>query len=484
MSTELPSTTPSYEELRRENVTLRARVAELEAALRAQVAALQATVTALRAELAAVQRRQQRQAAPFSTGQRVSKPKPPGRHPGEGTFAYRRVPAPEAVTGPPVEVPVTAEMCPHCGGDLSEPTVEPAWVTDLPEAPQPQVIEYRVAVCRCRRCGRVVRGTHPNVVADQYGATAHRLGPRLLATGHMLHYGLGVPQRKVPAILHELAGVEVTQSALAQDAQRRTAGEVGAAYQELRTELRDAPFVHTDDTGWRVGGEPAYLMVFRSLCTTVYQIRARHRNEEVREVIPAGYRGVLCTDRGRSYDAQELAGVPQQKCLAHIQRSLSEVLVTKHGRGRSFTKQLKALLTEAQALWRQQRAGAVPDAADRVHALEARLTHQLRDRPLPDRDNQRLLDELGRHHDRGNLVRFLHEPQVEPTNNEAERALRPTVIARKVSQCSKTAGGADRFAAFASVCQTLRQRRVGLVDGLTALFRSGQFPTPPANCVS
>lgn len=444
----------------------------------AVITALQVTVTALRAELAEVKRRQQRQAAPFSTGERVSRPKRPGRHPGEGTFEYRRAPAPEAVTGPPVEVPVTTAVCPRCGGDLDAPTVEPAWVTDLPEAPQPQVTEYRVAVCRCRRCGRVVRGSHPEVATDQYGATAHRLGRRLLATAHLLHYGLGVPQRKVPAVLHAVAGVQVTQSALAQDAQRRAAGEVGTAYQELRTELREAPAVHTDDTGWRIGGETAYLMVFRSLWTTVYQIRARHRNEEVREVIPSDYAGVLCTDRGRSYDAKELAGVKQQKCLSHIQRSLHAVLVTKQGRGRSFTKQLKALLTEALALWRQQRAGAVPDYADRVRELEVRLTHHLRDRPLSDRDNLRLLDDLGWHHDHGNLVRFLHDPQVEPTNNTAEPALRPAVIARKVSQCSKNQRGAESFAAFASLCQTMRQRGIGLVGGLSALFRSGHLPAP------
>lgn len=473
MKSEPGPTALSYEELQRENATLRAQNAEL-----------QATLTALRVELAEVKRGQQRPAAPFSTGKRVSRPKRPGRRPGEGPFQYRRAPAPEAVTAPPVEVPVTTGVCPRCGGDLEAPTSESAWVTELPAAPQPQVTEYRVAVCRCRRCGRVVRGTHPDVAADQYGATAHRLGRRLLATAHMLHYGLGVPQRKVPAILREVAGVQVTQSALAQDAQRRTAREVGAAYQQLRTELREAPFVHTDDTGWRVGGTPAYLMVFRSLRTTVYQIRARHRNEEVREVIPADYGGVLCTDRGRSYDAKELAGVKQQKCLAHIQRSLSEVLVTKQGRGRSFTKQLKALLTEAQALWRQQRDGVVPDDADRVRELEARLTHHLRDRPLPDRDNRRLLNELGWHHDQGNLVRFLHDSRVEPTNNTAERALRPTVIARKVSQCSKNQRGAESFAAFTSLCQTLGQRGIGLVGGLSALFHSGHLPTPPADSIS
>jgi hypothetical protein len=182
----------------------------------------------------------------------------------------------------------------------------------------------------------------------------------LLATAHALHYGLGIPQRKVPAVLHELTGVTVTQSALAQDAPRRLAHEGGVAYQELRAALPQAPAVHTADTGWRVGGNPAQLLVFQSADTTVYQIRDRHRNQEVREVIPADYAGVLCTDRGRSYDAKALAGVKQQKCLSHIQRSLHEVRVTKHGRGRSFAKQLMALLRDAQALWQAAQCGEVP----------------------------------------------------------------------------------------------------------------------------
>ncbi len=441
---------------------------------------LRATVVALQGELAELKRQQHRQAAPFSTGKRVSQPKRPGRHAGEGTFEYRRAPEPAAVTGTPVEVPVSSEVCPRCGGELEAPTVESAWVTDLPETPQPQVTEYRVAVCRCRGCGRVVRGAHPEVAPDQYGATAHRLGRRLLATAHVLHYGLGIPQRKVPAVLQAVAGVRVTQSALAQDAQRRTAREVGTVYQELRAELQEAPAVHTDDTGWRVGGVMAFLMVFRSRRTTVYQIRARHRNEEVREVIPSGYRGVLITDRGRSYDAKELADVPQQKCLSHLLRSAQAVLSTKYGRGRSFAKQLKALLAEALALRRAQRNGEVAHYAKRVCDVEERMDHHLRDRVVPDRDNQRLLDEVGRHHDKGNVLRFLHDPQVEPTNNTAERALRPAVIARKVSQCSKTQGGAESFAAFVSLCQTLAQRGIAPVAGLTALFRSGHLPDPQA----
>jgi hypothetical protein len=214
--------------------------------------------------------------------------------------------------------------------------------------------------------------------------------------------------------------VRLTQGALTQDALRRAAGVVGIAYARLRAAIAAAPVIHSDDTGWRVGGEPAFLMAFESEAATVYQVRSRHRHQEVQEIIPADYVGVMVTDRGRSYDAQTFDDVRQQKCLAHIQRSLSDVLETKTGRARAFGERLKALLQDALRLWHAYHEGTVVDFATEAKALQEELSYQLRDRPLKDPDNQRLLNELGWHHDRGNLVRFLDDPRLEPTNNRAE----------------------------------------------------------------
>lgn len=454
-----------------------AELVSLVASLQQRVADLEATNAALRAEVERLKRQQHRQAAPFSRETPAATPKRPGRKAGQGCFTYRPAPSVEAVTEPPIAVPVTEPVCPHCGGVLVEDGTEVASITDLPAQPRPVVRQYQVAVCRCQSCGRRVRGRHPDLAADQYGATAHRLGPRLLATGHALHYGQGVPQRKLPAILEAVTGARITQGALAQDALRRADGAVGQAYQGLRTSLGQAERVHTDDTGWRVGGKRAQLMVFTTEAATVYQIRQRHRNAEVREVIPADYAGVLCTDRGPSYDARELAQVKQQKCGSHLQRSVSELLETKWGRGRSFGLGLRRLFGEAIALWHEERAGTATDFAGDAARLQTRLTDLLRERPMPDPDNQRLCDDLRWRHAHGDLLRFLDDPRIEPTNNRAERALRPAVIARKVSQCSKNQPGADAFAAFASVTRTLIQRGRSPIDGLVNLFRGDPFPS-------
>jgi transposase len=449
----------------RENEVLRQRVEELEA-----------MIAELRAELERLKRRQHRQAAPFSKETRVAAPKRPGRKPGQGTFTYRTAPPVEALSEPPIAVPVTERACPHCGGVLVEAGVEVASITDIPARPRPVVRQYQVAVCRCRSCGRSVRGRHPDLAADQYGATAHRLGPRVLASGHALHYGQGVPQRKVPAILATLTGVRVTQGALMQDALRRTDGAVGHAYRGLRKSLAQAERVHTDDTGWRVGGMPAQLMVFTTETTTVYQIRDRHRNKEVREVIPADYAGTLCTDRGKSYDAHQLQEVKQQKCLCHLQRSVSDLLETKWGRGRSFGLGLQRTFHEALALWHAQRQGTATNFPTEAARLQARLTDLLWERPMPDPSNQHLLEDLRWRHAHGDLLRFLDDPRIEPTNNRAERALRPAVIARKVSQCSRNQDGAEAFAAFASVTRTIIQRGSSPIDGLVNLFQGAPLP--------
>ena len=89
--------------------------------------------------------------------------------------------------------------------------------------------------------------------------------------------------------------------------------------------------------------------------------------------------------------------------------------------------------------------------------MEDQLTHHLRNWILHDDDNQRLLNGVGTQQDRGPLLRFLFQDGAEATNNRAERDLRPAVIARKVSHCSRNERGARGFEAFTSVIQTLRR---------------------------
>jgi transposase len=413
-------------------------------------------------------------AAPFSNGRRKTNPKTPGRKPGQGYFRFRTAPE-QAKKENATSVPVTVAGCPCCGGELGEARQEIVSTTDIPAALVPEVRLYAVEARQCLECGKSVRGQHPDIVSGQQGATAHRVGPRVKALAHILHYVHGVPVRKTAEIVEQLTGVRLTQGAITQDAAKQTEGPVGERYGELREAVKEQAVIHTDDTGWRVGGAPAYLMAFVNEFLSVYQVRPRHRNEEVRELIPADFPGVTICDRGPSYDARELEDVAQQKCLSHLIRNAKAVEESKSGRARQFSRRLKELLQQALALSARRNVLNAADYSKQVAELDDALTFHLRDRVLSDEDNQRLLDGVGAQHDRVRVLPFLTEEGVEPTNNRAERDLRPAVIARKLSHCSRNERGARAFEAFTSVLQTIRKTNpAGIVAALIKLI------SPPA----
>ena len=422
--------------------------------LQEQVAQLTAANEELHKQVAELKRAGKRQAAPFSKGERSSRPKRPGRKPGMGSFSYRKSPSPDEVTEPLVEVAVAEDTCPGCGGRLEHEGVRGCLRNRHSSDPQTPgdgvpgadmsvpVLRYGGPRAASRCCAGPVRCQRTPV------------GRRVMAAAHVLHYGVGVPVRKVPAVLRALTGVELSQGAISQDALRRARGAVGDAYHKLRGSVRASPLVHTDDTGWRVDGRPAFLMAFETDEATVYQVRARHRNEEVREV------GALGLWRGDGNGSRT-----ELRCSGSVGGEAAEMsgpraaLDQRGGpgqerRGRSFGNRLSRLLREAMELRQAYHRGEAADFAAEAERLRRETTYHFRDRPISDADNWRLQNELGWHDDRGNLLRFLDDPSIEPTNNRAERALRGAVIARKVSHCSKNVGGADAFSAFTSVIRT------------------------------
>jgi hypothetical protein len=449
-----------------------AQLLELVQTQQEQIALLQQENALLREKIESLQQSQHRQAAPFSRNQPINNPKPPGRKAGEGPFTYRKPPPAEWVDTEWVAAPLPSSVCPRCGGKLEAVASEQASTLDLPMNLRLVARCYEVSIGRCQVCGQRVRGRHPELPKDQLGATAHRIGARLRALCHYLHYALGLPQRKLPRLVEELFGVRLTQSAVCQDAKKQSQRQVGACYQRLREQVKQAAAVFTDDTGWRQAGKPAWLMVFETDQACVYQIRRQHTHQQVLELIPASYAGVLTSDRAKSYDAHAFSRLRKQKCLSHLMRSCSLVLETKKGKSRWFASTLKALFSQALCLWHEQTALSMAEYEQRRERLSERFTYHLRDRPLRDADNQRLLNGIGAQQDQGHLLRFLFDPQVlEPTNNRAERALRPAVIARKVSHCSKNQAGAQALCAFLSVLQTSKkQGHTKLIATLSALL--------------
>ena len=418
---------------------------------------LQAEMARLRNELETLKRKQARQAAPFSRNQPKKNPKRSGRKPGVGIFKYRIAPTPESITNT-VSVPAP-ECCPDCKVTLEQLKTSLAFITDLPII-TPTVTQFEVGEGTCPNCKRQFRGVHADLASDQVGATAHRLGTRALAVGHALQYDFGITARKVPRIFKDVLNFDVTHSAFIQQALKLgnlETGVIGLEYQKLRAQIKTSSVVNTDDTSWQTGGKASYLMGFKTNTAVVFQVRDQHRALEVLEIIPKDFKGVLVTDRFVTYDAKVFNEIKQQKCVAHILKNLKQLLEKPvRGRSQEFPKALRKVFKDALKIHSSLKTNAITRAVfDKAgKSILRRLDRLLELGGLSNKDNLRFQRELAWHHARGSLLRFLLEPEVSPTNNAAERALRSGVVVRKLSAGSKNEAGARAFSGFKSVIET------------------------------
>ena len=444
----------------------------------AQNKALQAEHARLKKRIEELERRARKYAAPFSRETRTAEPKSPGRRPGEGHFAHKSPPTPQQVTAT-VQVP-TPNTCPRCGfvGPLIFTRHDKAWVTELAPQNTAQITEYHVPIMACPQCHHAVRGEHPALSADQVGATAHRLGPVLHATLQTLHHELGLPVRRIGRVMNLLGGVQVTQSAITQAARRLAAdGRPLAAHVEaLQAHVQQAPFVHHDDTGWRIGTRNAWVGVFRSADTVLFRANLRHTNVELRDGLGENFAGILISDRFATYDSRFLADVQQQKCLAHLIRNADEVSAGEQGRpgrGELYGQRVAQVFRDGVRLHRDVTTGACTreEYAQQGEGLTLRLDALLNRAPLKSKANERLRTGILKHHVLERVWGFLKDPDIPPTNNAAERSLRTVVMARKVSQCSKNALGAQTYMRIKSTVETARLRGQDPVVVLTSLMR-------------
>jgi hypothetical protein len=173
-----------------------------------------------------------------------------------------------------------------------------------------------------------------------------------------------------------------------------------------------------------------------------------------------------------SYDAEEFAGVAQQKCVAHLLRNVSEVLENKRGRARRFGETPKTLLRKGLGLWHARRDLAAEEYRRQAADLDQRVSGHLRNRILRDDDNQCLLNGIGMRHDRGDLLRFLETEGVEPTDHRAERMLRPAVIAARFRSARRTsAGPMPLLPSPVSLRPSAQHARQSIVEGFLEVFR-------------
>lgn len=462
-----PETDTIIRELTRKIERLEGRLKELEREnelLRQQAQELAAQNGRLRQQLEEAQRAAARPAAPFRVPEprRKQHPKRPGRkagHPGA------RRPEPEVIDET-IEVPL--EHCPHCQGPLEHVEAVEQIIEEIPEV-RPRIYRVRTYVGHCPRCGKV-RSTHPLQTSTASGAAKVQLGPRALALGVELVYRHGLTRRRACAVLEALCGLKLSPGGLVQAAQR-LAVRLGGDYEALIAQLRQAAVVHADETGWWVAGAGWFLWVFTRPELTVYRIVAHRERAEFYAVLGLEFAGVLVSDCLNIYDD---VCARQHKCYAHHLKAIAQaqrLLPRSEYLGQVRGLLLAAMILKELAEEPEADAAVLDQDRQRLEARADALLLPARASPVEEAVANRLRKQ------RDHLFTFLAEPEVEATNNLAERQLRPAVISRKLSAGNKSQHGAHTWEVLASVAVSCAQRAASFVDKAIGALRRF-LPTP------
>lgn len=337
------------------------------------------------------------------------------------------------------------------------------------EIPKPTVwvTEHRAPLCRCLACGTDTAGVFPDEVtaAAQYGATGVALVVDLQA-------GQLIPEDRLAELMADVFGVELATSTSAAMGQRK-APELAGLAAPMEEQVKHAAVKHLAETGYRIAGVLQGLHVASTGLLTCYRT-ARQRGARL-----AGPCGNIVHDCWRPY--LRIAGVKHALCTAHHLRELKALIDIEkepwaRARHRFLRQTCHALhLARARAqglsptlrLWLAARYDRIVAQGLVFHESQAPLEAPGRKRRgrIRRRTRHNLLLRLRDHKE--DPLRFLHDPTVPFTNNQAERDLRMRKVRQKISGGFCSQGGAHTFATWRTVLSTARKQGWNTLTTLT-----------------
>ena len=396
----------------------------------------------------------------------------PGGQPGHPGASRRRLP-PERVQEVVTYVPTTCSRChaplPQAAGP-DDP--EPSWhqVAEIPPLAA-LVTEHQGHARTCPCCGALNQAEIPAAVR------AHVLGPRLAAVMSYLSGRHHLSRRGVEEIVETVFEVPTSLGTItALEAQ--TAAALAGAYDEVREEVQDAAVKNTDETGWSQAGRKCWLWTAATATAALFVIHLRRGFEGLQALLGEAIRGVVGSDRWSAYSKLPLE--QRQVCWAHLKRDFQK-LVDRGGPAHAIGQVGMELVECLFADWWSFRRGELgrPGLQARVERLARELQGALESGcTCADPKAAAFCANLLALYPA--LWLFATIEGVEPTNNHAERILRPGVLWRKNAFGCQSALVCRFVVRMLTVVQTLRlQGRpvLGyLVDAITA-HRSG-LPAP------
>lgn len=435
--------------------------------LEARVVTLEALVSTLEAEVRTLQEQLRKNSR--NSSRPPSSDPPQAEHPRRirgqrrrggqpGHPGHTRTLMPEAEVA--TVVVLKPEQCQTCQGPLAgdDPAPFRHQVMEIPPI-QPVVTEYQWHQLRCPACGETTRAPWPT------GVPSGTYGPRVHATVALCTGAYRLSKRATAQVMGDLFGVPMSVGTISQS-ESATATVLAAPVAEARAYVQEQPVAYLDETRWRQGATRAWLWVAVTSLVTVFVVRLSRGGQVARELLGPTFSGILVTDRYSAYNWYPVRW--RQLCWAHLLRDFAAI----RDRGGPSTPLGEALLTQAHQMfhwWHRVRAGTLqrttfrsymtPLRREVIRLLEAGQRCGV---PQTAGTCQALLQQ------RAALWTFVQVPGVEPTNNAAERAIRPGVLWRKGSFGTQSEAGSGFVASLMTVVATLKQQQRPVLAYLTA----------------
>jgi transposase len=336
---------------------------------------------------------------------------------------------------------------------------------ELPEI-KPHVTEYQRHRLTCECCGTQTCAELPT------GVPEHQCGPRLAAFTGLLLGHFRQSKRRAAMFLSDLLKVPCSPGWIVK-IQNHVSNALGHPYEEVRQELAKQPQLFVDESPTKQHRHKAWLWVAVAANFAVFGIYLNRKRESLRALI-GNYAGMIINcDRAKMYYDGTL-----QWCWAHLKRDIQKLIDSSNGQekrlGHDLMRQLRMLFN----LWHDYQAGH-----------KSWRAFQLSVAPIRREFNSLLLrgkfagigmaTELCNHKEW--LWTFTKVRGIEPTNNAAERALRPAVIYRKLSFGTQSAAGSRFIERMLTVTETCRMQNRSsfayLVAAMEAYYRKQPLPS-------
>ena len=377
-----------------------------------------------------------------------------GAQPGHtGYFRIRKRPTEKST------IHLDLNECPECHSSLRRKGSRKRIIEDIPII-KTKIIEYRMDRLYCSKCHRIYEPEIPDALPN---AT---LSLRAMLTVAYFRIGMRMSIENTAATMMNVFGIRISEGGI-QNILSQLSDSLGREYFSLLQEIRDAPSRHMDSTSWSVNGDPYNLWTFLTKSEAIFHISKGNGHEVPMEVLK-DHEGTDVHDRYSAFETlAKVTGNDQQYCWSHIICDAKELEDFYGYEGSRIKRSLQTVFEDAKKF-------SGHGTTDDIERLYHKLVFLL-DSDYEHARSRRFVDNLLKRKKEW-LFRFVIDPKVEATNNRAERALRPSVIYRKVSGGSRSERGAEIYTRIYSVYYTSKLRGKNFIEDAPSIIKRSAKP--------